>query len=94
MCLCVHTSIAFKIKDAISANIIENQIPLIPNRRGINKTVAVWNSNVLQVEEMIEMSPLFRDVKNEDVKTFNPYIKKEKAYIRIALAVRLTKLTS
>ena len=70
---------AFRIKDAISANIIENQIPLIPNRRGINRTVAVWKINVLQVEEMIEISPVFRDVKNEDVKTFNPYIRKEKA---------------
>ena len=62
-----------------SAAIVAYQMPFKSNNNGIINTQDVWYSNVLHVAETTEINPLFNAVKNDDVNTFNPYAKKEKA---------------
>ena len=54
-------------------------MPLIPKISGINNTDNVWKIKVLQVDEIAEINPLFKAVKNDEVNTFNPYNMKENA---------------
>ena len=66
-------------------------MPLIPKISGINNTDNVWKIKVLQVDEIAEIKPLFKAVKNDEVNTFKPYKMKENAYILMARVVKLTK---
>lgn len=75
-------------KAKTSATTVEAQIPFILNNNGKINTQAIWNTNVLAIETIAEIKPLFSAVKKEEVNTFIPENINDIEYILIAFVVK------
>lgn len=66
-----------RITAAISATMMELQIPVSPKISGRSKTAPISKTRVLVKEMIAESSPLLRAVKNEEPKVLKPHSRKE-----------------
>ena len=61
----------------ISANGIDNQIPVTPKNVGRTDILTTTNTNERSIEIMAEILPLQTEVKNPDIKILIPQNKKQ-----------------
>ena len=87
-------NITLNVQATISATVIDNQIPSILNISGKIRTQDIWHTQVLKNDTPIDIFPLFKEVKNEDVKIVNPENKKENEKNLKALTVKAKRYSS
>lgn len=61
-----------------SAETMESQIPVSPQKTGKIKTAEIWNTKVRRKEISAEVNPSFNAVKKEEPNMAKPENKKEK----------------
>ena len=71
----------------ISATTIESHKPSNSRINGKVNIITIWNTSVLKNDIAADTNPLFKAVKNDDAKIFNPLIKYDNENNLIALVV-------